>query len=81
MTNQKSSGRCWLFATTNVVRTGIVKKFNLGASHALLRVALKCAWLMTRVPQASSSSRSPTCSSTTPSRRCVDSWQQARTCS
>ncbi|KAH9808253.1 peptidase C1B, bleomycin hydrolase [Melampsora americana] len=30
VTNQKSSGRCWLFATCNVVRMGIVKKFNLG---------------------------------------------------
>jgi len=30
VTNQKSSGRCWLFATCNVLRVGIVKKFNLG---------------------------------------------------
>ncbi|KNZ49087.1 bleomycin hydrolase [Puccinia sorghi] len=30
VTNQKSSGRCWLFATCNVLRMGIVKKFNLG---------------------------------------------------
>ncbi|KAG0143619.1 hypothetical protein CROQUDRAFT_660951 [Cronartium quercuum f. sp. fusiforme G11] len=30
VTNQKSSGRCWLFATCNVIRMGIVKKFNLG---------------------------------------------------
>ncbi|KAI0305586.1 hypothetical protein B0F90DRAFT_1910679 [Multifurca ochricompacta] len=29
ITNQKSSGRCWLFATTNVLRYEIMKKFNL----------------------------------------------------
>ncbi|KAG5221347.1 bleomycin hydrolase [Salix suchowensis] len=29
VTNQKSSGRCWLFATTNVVRYDIMKKLNL----------------------------------------------------
>jgi hypothetical protein len=28
-TNQKSSGRCWLFATTNVLRYEIMKKLNL----------------------------------------------------
>ena len=30
ITNQKSSGRCWLFATTNVLRYTIMKKLNLG---------------------------------------------------
>ncbi|KAF8265221.1 peptidase C1B bleomycin hydrolase [Lactarius quietus] len=29
ITNQKSSGRCWLFATTNILRYEIMKKFNL----------------------------------------------------
>lgn len=29
VTNQKSSGRCWLFATTNVIRYDIMKKLNL----------------------------------------------------
>ena len=29
VTNQKSSGRCWLFATTNVLRYEIMKKLNL----------------------------------------------------
>ncbi|KAF9050247.1 hypothetical protein BJ165DRAFT_1525512 [Panaeolus papilionaceus] len=29
VTNQKSSGRCWLFATTNVIRYGIMKKLKL----------------------------------------------------
>lgn len=28
-TNQKSSGRCWLFATTNVLRYEVMKKLNL----------------------------------------------------
>jgi bleomycin hydrolase len=31
ITNQKSSGRCWLFATTNVLRYEIMKKLNLKA--------------------------------------------------
>lgn len=29
VTNQKSSGRCWLFAATNVLRVKIMKKLNL----------------------------------------------------
>ncbi|GLB37152.1 putative bleomycin hydrolase [Lyophyllum shimeji] len=29
VTNQKSSGRCWLFATTNVIRYGIMKSLKL----------------------------------------------------
>ena len=29
ITNQKSSGRCLLFATTNVLRYNIMKKLNL----------------------------------------------------
>ncbi|ODV90992.1 hypothetical protein CANCADRAFT_115187 [Tortispora caseinolytica NRRL Y-17796] len=29
ITNQKSSGRCWLFATCNVFRVQLMKKFNL----------------------------------------------------
>ncbi|KAI0046254.1 peptidase C1B bleomycin hydrolase [Auriscalpium vulgare] len=29
VTNQRSSGRCWLFATTNVLRYDVMKKFNL----------------------------------------------------
>ncbi|KAK5098658.1 bleomycin hydrolase [Exophiala xenobiotica] len=29
ITNQRSSGRCWLFATTNVHRVAIMKKHNL----------------------------------------------------
>jgi len=29
ITNQKSSGRCWLFATTNVLRYNVMKKLDL----------------------------------------------------
>ena len=29
MTNQRSSGRCWLFAATNVFRVPIMKRYNL----------------------------------------------------
>ncbi len=29
ITNQKHSGRCWLFAATNVMRTRIIQKWNL----------------------------------------------------
>jgi bleomycin hydrolase len=29
VTNQKSSGRCWLFATTNVIRHEVMKKLKL----------------------------------------------------
>lgn len=29
ITSQKSSGRCWLFATTNVLRYTVMKKLNL----------------------------------------------------
>ena len=29
VTNQKSSGRCWLFATTNVLRYSIMKRLKL----------------------------------------------------
>ena len=29
MTNQKQSGRCWLFAAANVMRSRIIKNYNL----------------------------------------------------
>ena len=29
ITNQRSSGRCWLFASTNVLRVPLMKKYNL----------------------------------------------------
>jgi bleomycin hydrolase len=29
VTNQKSSGRCWIFATTNVIRYGIMRRLKL----------------------------------------------------
>ncbi|KAI1140761.1 peptidase C1B, bleomycin hydrolase [Hypoxylon sp. FL0543] len=31
ITNQRSSGRCWLFASTNVFRIALMKKYNLDA--------------------------------------------------
>ena len=30
ITDQKSSGRCWLFTGLNVMRAGMIKKYNLG---------------------------------------------------
>lgn len=41
VTDQKSSGRCWLFATTNVLRYNIMKKFNL-KDFQLSQVSPKC---------------------------------------
>lgn len=29
VTNQRSSGRCWIFAATNVFRIAIIRRFNL----------------------------------------------------
>lgn len=29
VTNQRSSGRCWIFASTNVLRVAIMKKYGL----------------------------------------------------
>src|ERR1700712_1521502 len=29
VTNQRSSGRCWIFASTNVFRVAFMKKYNL----------------------------------------------------
>ena len=29
ITNQRASGRCWLFASTNVFRVGFMRKYNL----------------------------------------------------
>ncbi|CAO3643857.1 unnamed protein product [Mucor hiemalis] len=34
-TNQKSSGRCWLFAGTNVMRLAVIKKYKLGDDFEL----------------------------------------------
>ncbi|KAH0604643.1 uncharacterized protein H6S33_006311 [Morchella sextelata] len=31
VTNQRSSGRCWLFASTNVFRIGLIKKYKLSS--------------------------------------------------
>ncbi|KAI7865565.1 peptidase C1B, bleomycin hydrolase [Spinellus fusiger] len=35
ITNQKSSGRCWLFAGTNVMRLAIIKKYKLNDDFEL----------------------------------------------
>jgi len=32
VTNQKSSGRCWMFAGLNMMRNSFIKKYNLGKS-------------------------------------------------
>jgi bleomycin hydrolase len=31
VTNQRNSGRCWLFATTNVFRIALMQRYNLGS--------------------------------------------------
>lgn len=33
--NQKSSGRCWLFATCNVLRSAVIKRYNLDPDFQL----------------------------------------------
>ena len=35
ITNQKSSGRCWLFAALNVVRRNVIEKYNLDTDFEL----------------------------------------------
>ena len=47
VTNQKSSGRCWLFATTNVLRYEIMKKLNL--KEFQLSQARNITWIQLRV--------------------------------
>lgn len=48
ITAQKSSGRCWLFATTNVLRYNVMKKFNLEefqlsqVSSVTIKLVFKC---------------------------------------
>lgn len=39
ITNQRSSGRCWLFAATNVFRVALMQKYNLESFE------LSQAWL------------------------------------
>ena len=46
ITNQKCSGRCWLFATTNILRYNIMKKLNL-ADFQLSQVRFATSKLMT----------------------------------
>jgi bleomycin hydrolase len=40
VTNQRSSGRCWLFASTNVMRVGMMKKYFLPKEYANFRYKL-----------------------------------------
>jgi bleomycin hydrolase len=40
VTNQRSSGRCWLFASTNVMRVGVIKKYFLLKENANRRYKL-----------------------------------------
>ena len=35
ITNQKSSGRCWLFAALNVIRRNVIEKYNLDTDFEL----------------------------------------------
>lgn len=42
VTNQRSSGRCWIFASTNVFRVAIMKKYNL--SHFELSQSYLFFW-------------------------------------
>ena len=64
ITNQRSSGRCWLFATTNVLRYNVMKRFNLD-EFQLSQVR------RTLLPALARFSRgcSPICSSSTSSTR------------
>ena len=34
VTNQKSSGRCWMFAALNIMRHAMIKKYNLSSSFS-----------------------------------------------
>jgi bleomycin hydrolase len=43
ITNQKNSGRCWLFATTNVLRYEIMKKLKL-QDFQLSQVGVLCSF-------------------------------------
>lgn len=46
ITNQKSSGRCWLFATTNVLRHSVMQ--NLGLKEfQLSQVTFACSFQLT----------------------------------
>lgn len=36
-TDQKQTGRCWIFAALNVWRLGILEKYNLGDDFELVR--------------------------------------------
>lgn len=37
MTDQKQTGRCWIFAALNVMRLGIIEKYGLAEDFELVR--------------------------------------------
>ena len=37
VTDQKQTGRCWIFATLNVMRLGMLEKYSLGDDFELVR--------------------------------------------
>lgn len=37
ITDQKQTGRCWIFAALNIMRLGIMEKFNLPDDFELVR--------------------------------------------
>lgn len=55
VTNQKQSGRCWLFAAMNVMRAGIIKKWNLKDFELSQNYMLfwdkmeKCNWFLENI--------------------------------
>lgn len=71
ITSQKSSGRCWLFATTNVLRYSVMQKLNLKefqlsqvrVSDSTSQIALICHSAFSR-----------TCSCGTNSTRVTITW-------
>lgn len=66
ITSQKSSGRCWLFATTNVVRYSIMKKLGLKefqlsqVSHLVSKPWEKLMSVCRAICSSTISSRKPT---------------------
>lgn len=49
VTDQKRTGRCWIFAALNVMRLGIMSKFNLADDFELVRgfkvqTAVRCLY-------------------------------------
>lgn len=45
VTDQKQTGRCWIFATMNMMRLGMVEKFNLNDDFELVRTIFLSNWM------------------------------------